>query len=573
MRQVNNKSLLKTPIVPYWVPGLFHSISLFDPHAYLHKLIKSFGTSKPLEVKAAWFRFTILANPEHIKTVFRKSKQVANKSTTLFALEYLLGMPKVAVRLFLADDSGMGIIPRKGSTVQADRRINFLIAHSATKLLQGTHLEALNKRYLTILLRNIDALVCMIAGSSVEAIAGSKLQELYPTFVEDLSLFTSYVPKFLHLLPRWLIPDAFRVRERLLTGIKAWHAHAHQHSDCNKIGLDDPEWEPYFGIKLVRRRQQYALKLKEMTADARATEDLGLLFASTTNVVPSAFWFILEVLRDPVLQSRLKAEVAASSANTRPSSEEEATTMTTTTTTAVFNNAVLVAQPLLQSAYAECLRLYVTMSVTRVAEHADVHIAGYTLPKDSFVVMYSHLLALDADAWTRAGRVLTKPLEEFDAERFLVAPEWVRPPPQGSLEAREAEKRDADVKVKAIINISTTAGKTGEVARENNGKKDPNTILSYDGRRFSMDGLLGLWIPYGGGDHICPGRHFAKQEIILTFAALFTLFDIELAFDSPDAAARVHPDMKHAPFGALPPVGKVPFRMRRKVRTETGGAV
>lgn len=222
---------------------------------------------------------------------------MANKSTTLFALHYLFGLPKDVVRFFRADDSGLRITPRKGSTVPAESRINFLIAHTLAKMLKGHHLEALSKRYLSLLLRNLDALDVasedgqwtdfpdlyaflqhIAIGSSVEAIAGSKLQELHPTFVKDISTFHSYVPKFLHLLPRWLIPDAFRVRGRLLANIKAWHAYAHQHSDCNRIGAEDPEWEPYFGTKLVRRRQQYALKMKEMTADARATEDLGLLF-------------------------------------------------------------------------------------------------------------------------------------------------------------------------------------------------------------------------------------------------------------------------------------------------------
>lgn len=65
-----------------------------------------------------------------------------------------------------------------------------------------------------------------------------------------------------------------------------------------------------------------------------------------------------------------------------------------------------------------------------------------------------------------------------------------------------------------------------------------------------MDSLLGLWvIPYGGGDHICPGRHFVKHEILLTFAVLFTKCDVKLAFESPDAAARVRPDISTRRLG------------------------
>lgn len=37
---------------------------------------------------------------------------------------------------------------------------------------------------------------------------------------------------------------------------------------------------------------------------------------------------------------------------------------------------------------------------------------------------------------------------------------------------------------------------------------------------FSLDGLNGSWIPYGGGFRACPGRHFAKREILMTLAVM-----------------------------------------------------
>ncbi|KAK3332568.1 cytochrome P450 [Cercophora scortea] len=568
----SDKRLLQIPLVPYWVPGLFHTVSLLSPTVFLPKVVKKFGTNSPLEVRASWLRFIIVANPEHIKAVFRKTKHMTNKSNTIFALKYLMGLPKDTVRFFRDDDSGLNVTPRKGSTVPDESRIKFLIVHSLLKLLQGVHLEAAGKRYMSTLFRTLDTLHMVpeyqpqlsvdggwtgfpdlyaflqrvMMSSTVETIAGSKLLELYPGLVDDLSQFESDVPKFLRLLPRWLMPEAFRVQQRLLEGIKAWHAYGHQHSDCNRLGPDDPEWEPYFGIKLVRRRQQYALKIKEMTADARAAEDLGLLFAATANAVPSTFWLIFQALKDPVLVSRLRDEVSASLRT--PPASPESTQGDLESKNELFDTAALLRQPLLQSAYAETLRLFVVAIVSRVAEYSDVDIAGYRVAKDSFLVMYTHLLALDPGEWARAGRTLTKPLEEFDAERFLVEPGWTRP-----------------LGKQAPAATTTTPAAVQDVDQDKGqGNSSDHDPLSYDGRRFSMDGLLGLWIPYGGGDHLCPGRHFAKQQILLTFATLITKFDIELAFPSPGAAAGVKPDMSHAPFGALPPLGKVPFRIRRK---------
>ena len=79
--------------------------------------------------------------------------------------------------------------------------------------------------------------------------------------------------------------------------------------------------------------------------------------------------------------------------------------------------------------------------------------------------------------------------------------------------------------------------------------------------RFSMDGVAGGWIPYGGGQRMCPGRHFAKQEIIGTFATLLTHYEIKLRM--PDNQVP-ECDMKYFPFGGLPPTRAIPFSMRRR---------
>jgi cytochrome P450 len=45
---------------------------------------------------------------------------------------------------------------------------------------------------------------------------------------------------------------------------------------------------------------------------------------------------------------------------------------------------------------------------------------------------------------------------------------------------------------------------------------------------FALGNRSGYWFPYGGGITMCPGRHFAKLEIMGTLALLVTRFDIEV---------------------------------------------
>ncbi len=81
-----------------------------------------------------------------------------------------------------------------------------------------------------------------------------------------------------------------------------------------------------------------------------------------------------------------------------------------------------------------------------------------------------------------------------------------------------------------------------------------------EGMLFAIDDVEGSWIPYGGGPRMCPGRHFAKREIILTTAMLVTMFDCEVLRD----VRSLKMDMRGFGFGTLNAVGKVPVRMRRR---------
>ena len=77
----------------------------------------------------------------------------------------------------------------------------------------------------------------------------------------------------------------------------------------------------------------------------------------------------------------------------------------------------------------------------------------------------------------------------------------------------------------------------------------------------SIKGFNGIYLPFGGGPGICPGRSFAKQEIVCTLAKLALTYDMEL-----QVSKGWEPKMDTAffPLGSLPPKQKVPFRIRRR---------
>jgi hypothetical protein len=134
-----------------------------------------------------------------------------------------------------------------------------------------------------------------------------------------------------------------------------------------------------------------------------------------------------------------------------------------------LNVQKLLALPLFASVYTETLRMYVAVNVTREV-HADFVIDGHLLKKGNTIMAPSWLGHRDPDAWNNLNQD-HPPVTEFYAERFL--------------------HEDGD-KV-----ICSTAG------------------------------LSGKYFPYGGGAHICPGRIFAKQEILAAVAMVLLSFEFE----------------------------------------------
>lgn len=249
--------------------------------------------------------------------------------------------------------------------------------------------------------------------------------------------------------------------------------------------------------------------------------------SENANSIPAIFWMVYETLRRPRLFSRALNEIMSSQSWEVLESDPK------------LNIESLCTMPTFQSMYAETLRLYTSLFALRSAAHGDLDIVNFTIPQDELIAVDSRVCAMDSATWN-AGRTekdmgAQHPLEEFWADRFLV---YDDNPNSGPL-----RNRISNGKAPSANFPPTPDGDTGP--------------------RFSMDGLAGAWTPFGGGNRACPGRNFAKQEIIIGFTLIFSMLDIELI--ALDKTGTCKPDLKYYGLGTLPPKGKVPFRIRRRI--------
>lgn len=239
----------------------------------------------------------LVSGADHYVTIFNNqaSRHMNTKAAVLMSLKNLFGTPANVIPFYAADNSGTTSTPLAGSRVKPEHRITYLQVKAAHKYLSGPALVQMTETFLNILEQRLKIshvgsewvdqpdlygfLQYEVFSAAAEALCGSHLLPQSPRFVEDFWEYVSSVPTLVKGLPRWISPKSYRVRGRLLDAIKRWHKMAHEHSDCSKTGTSDREWEPYFGSKLMRARQEYARGMEFMNADALAAEDLGLIFA------------------------------------------------------------------------------------------------------------------------------------------------------------------------------------------------------------------------------------------------------------------------------------------------------
>ncbi|KAK0620784.1 cytochrome P450 [Immersiella caudata] len=225
----------------------------------------------------------------------------------------------------------------------------------------------------------------------------------------------------------------------------------------------DEDWDEVFGSRYAREFVAW-LREEGFALQTMAGALTNLtVFGSNANSIPVTGWCVMEVAKDRRLLEAIREEV------------ETAYEADAKTGKRVINAQTLVSLPLLQAVYIEGLRLHVSMNVTRQVI-GPMEMGGVSLEKGSVLQASTEIMHYDEKIWGMEGH----PASEFRPERHI----------------QYVDEVGADGKKKRV-------------------------------RKFVMAGGPTDFFPYGGGVSICPGRFFAKQEIMLTVALLVSRFDID----------------------------------------------
>ncbi|KAK1991888.1 cytochrome P450 [Colletotrichum falcatum] len=507
------------PSLPGLVPFSNTYQYVTDNDGFLKRATEALKKNSIVKFKLGIDTVYLVAESRNVQKLFRNSSSNSLSSDKFIVMinERVQGMTKDDVAKLVNDRSGRLKTPAPGTEGVPEQHRYWAGVHhvfhehlfrpEATALLAQSLLVFFGEKLERQPLKRWEPVMLFkflkkdMAEAATVSLAGRKLIEDHPEFVDTFWEFDTVAMQLMYGLPSWYNPGPKRIQKKALSMMADFVTNAWSTFDWD--GPDaDADWEPIFGSRLQREHSRH-WKEKGFSMQARAGMYIGNISGLNSNSIPQATWAIMEVVKDPSLFKAVREEV------------QEALVTDPGTGKPTLDVAKLVTLPLLQSVFVETLRMHVSINITReVLEPMELD--GYFLKKGSLVQAPTQIGHLSEDVWGAEGH----PASEFWAERHV----------------RYVEKVDE-------------AGNTKKV------------------KEFSMAGRPSDFFPFGGGVSMCPGRFFAKQEIMLVVAMIVSRFDVEfqewVKLDGSSSDRPAVNDKAYVGAGAVPPDRDMKLRWRR----------
>lgn len=200
------------------------------------------------------------------------------------ALKYCFGMASRAATIYISDTSGSHEKAIAKSDVLPHNRVSYRTHQNLLQGLLGVALTPVSDRLENTLTESLYSLDISeewvefpdlleffedhIGTAIVEAVFGSALLFHNPGFIRDLWAYDKVVMNLAKRLPFFWIPNAYRLREKLLRSVKRWHTGLIGHENEGK----EAQSKEYIQTpKVIRERVRMLLSIDNQDLDALAS--------------------------------------------------------------------------------------------------------------------------------------------------------------------------------------------------------------------------------------------------------------------------------------------------------------
>ena len=438
------------PLIPYAIPVLGSTLSFSTQKVgvywrWLSSECRKKGISAVsilLNGKKTHFVFT----PDGVSGAFK------SRSLTRFELDRQLGRNSLGMSTEDALKAFPSDLNPKISLTTERIHANLLLSTAAVNTLTDKFIEVFQKRLLDVAFVDDGPEVNLYQWireqafhASMVSLGGTKLLEMFPDISTDFWTWDEGLVGMLFGTPRLFARAAYTARDTLVDKLEQWLVAGY----AAPVDESDPDWEPTFGAKVMRKRHEYYAQQK-MSMRGQASADLIFFGGILSNAIPSIGWMLMHILsptNPPELRDWVMDEI-------KSAQREDGS----------IDVPLLSKLPLLNSMFHEVLRVYIDLLIVRQVD-TETTIGSHIVHKNEMIMAPSWLSHRNPDNFAKP--------DAFDPARFLI-----------------------------------DDPKTGEM-------------------KFSTEGLTGKFFPFGGGHYMCPGRTFAKQEVLGAVAVLLLNFDIE----------------------------------------------
>ncbi|KAJ9653373.1 hypothetical protein H2198_007462 [Neophaeococcomyces mojaviensis] len=318
--------------------------------------------------------------------------------------------------------------------------------------------------------------------ASTISLLGSKVLEVCPDLEHLFFQFDQDMLSLFFGLPGWLVSKAVSNREKAVSQLANWHKVVRDQIGTKVPDPNGMSWEPLYGSRVNRARQIFYEK-RGVSIRGRAALDLGMIFGISSNAIPATNWLLMYVLESarPERQKPGERSLYSFIMDEIKASQNENGTL---------NISILINQPILLSALHEVLRLYVDVLV------------GRTITQDM-------ALALGAHSTSKSGAP-SEPTQsiQLNSGTLLMVPSYPAHTNPDVWQSVYPHHPQPDVFYPYRFLTSSPHDTTTKPV-------------------FSTAHTTGSYFPFGGGKTMCPGRNFAKQEILGALAVVLLTFEFE----------------------------------------------